>query len=179
MVNAPVNGYELIDKKEQNTQKVLDQQPEKQCEQKSTGWSEKDEEHIESILKRLDGMCKKGATFTKTHFAVDQDMDWLKSLKGRVQPQPKQGRSEEDEKKIRALLSICDVYSTKFSFYPKENKDIENLKNWLKSIRPQNTWKPSNEQMELLREVQQALLGKDCHNRFVDFMYELKRLREE
>ena len=40
-------------------------------------------------------------------------------------------------------------------------------------------WKPSDEQIKLLREVQQALLGKDCHNRFVNFMYELKRLREE
>ena len=60
-------------------------------------WSEDDEEHIESILKRLDGMCKKGATFTKTCFAVNQDMDWLKSL------------------------------------------------------RPQNTWKPNDEQMEALK----------------------------
>lgn len=41
------------------------------------------------------------------------------------------------------------------------------------------TWKPSDEQIKLLREVQQALLGKDCHNRFVIFMHELKRLREE
>ena len=47
-------------------------------------WSEEDEEHIESILKRLDGMCKKGATFTETCFAVNQDMDWLKSLKDRL-----------------------------------------------------------------------------------------------
>jgi len=44
-------------------------------------WSKEDEEHIESILKRLDGMCKKGATFTRTRFAVNQDMDWLKSLR--------------------------------------------------------------------------------------------------
>lgn len=47
----------------------------------------------------------------------------------------------------------------------------------LKKLQPQ--WKPSEEQMKLLREVQQALLGKDCHNRFVNFMYELERLREE
>ena len=51
--------------------------------------------------------------------------------------------------------------------------------NWLKSLRPQNRWKPSDGQMELLSEVQNALLGKDCHNRFTDFMWELKKLKEE
>lgn len=52
--------------------------------QKPIEWSEEDEEHVESILERLEGMCKKGATFTATRFAVNQDMDWLKSLKERI-----------------------------------------------------------------------------------------------
>ena len=52
-------------------------------------WSEEDEEHIESIIERLDGMCKKGATFTITKFAVNQDMGWLKSLKERYAWKPK------------------------------------------------------------------------------------------
>lgn len=47
-------------------------------------WSEEDEKHIDSLLERLEGMCKKGATFTKTRFAISQDMDWLKSLKQRI-----------------------------------------------------------------------------------------------
>lgn len=93
--------------------------------QPQQGWSEEDKAHIDSLLKRLEGMCKPGATFTSTGFAISEDEDWLKYLI------------------------------------------------------PQSTWKPSEEQMELLREVQQALLGKDCHNRFVNFMYELKRLSEE
>jgi inosine/xanthosine triphosphate pyrophosphatase family protein len=53
-------------------------------EQKSAEWSEDDNEHAESILERLEGMCKKGATFTTTRFAVNQDIDWLKSLKQRI-----------------------------------------------------------------------------------------------
>jgi len=44
-------------------------------------WSEEDVEHIESIIERLEGMCKKGATFTATRFAINQDIDWLKALK--------------------------------------------------------------------------------------------------
>ena len=53
-------------------------------EKKTAAWSDEDEEHVESILERLEGMCKKGATFTATRFAVNQDMDWLKSLKDRI-----------------------------------------------------------------------------------------------
>lgn len=92
-------------------------------------WSKEDEERLNKIAGYIKG---KG---------YEDDADWLKSFKERVQPQPKQGG--------------------------------------MKSIRLQNTWKPSDEQIELLREVQQALLGKDCHNRFVNFMCELKRLREK
>ena len=52
-------------------------------EQKSK-WSGDDNEHVKSILERLEGMCKKGATFTATRFAVSQDIDWLKSLKQKL-----------------------------------------------------------------------------------------------
>ena len=55
----------------------------KQGEQKPAEWSEEDEQHVNSLLKRLEGMCKKGATYTATRFAVSQDIDWLKSLKER------------------------------------------------------------------------------------------------
>lgn len=50
--------------------------------QQPAEWSEEDEKHVASLLKRLDGMCKKGATFTQTRFAVSEDMDWLKSRRG-------------------------------------------------------------------------------------------------
>ena len=49
----------------------------------NSAWSEEDEQHVNSLLKRLEGMCKKGATYTATRFAVSQDIDWLKSLKER------------------------------------------------------------------------------------------------
>ena len=43
--------------------------------------------------------------------------------------------SEEDEKMFRGIIAICDIQSTKTSFYSKENDDIEKLKNWLKSLK--------------------------------------------
>ena len=45
-------------------------------------WSEKDEQHIDSLLKRLDGLCRN--EFERTRFAINEDEDWLKSLKVRI-----------------------------------------------------------------------------------------------
>ena len=44
--------------------------------------SEEDEEHIDSLLKRLDGLCRN--EFERTRFAINEDGDWLKSLKQRI-----------------------------------------------------------------------------------------------
>lgn len=59
--------------------------------------------------------------------------------------------SDEDEKMFRGVIAICDIWSTKTSFYSKENDDIEKLKNWLKSIKDRiqpNQWIPSDEQIK-------------------------------
>ena len=49
-------------------------------------WSEKDNEHVNSLLKRLDGLCRK--EFTTTRFAINEDENWLKSLKERYTWKP-------------------------------------------------------------------------------------------
>ena len=51
-----------------------------------TAWSEKDNEHVNSLLKRLDGLCRK--EFTTTRFAINEDENWLKSLKERYTWKP-------------------------------------------------------------------------------------------
>lgn len=73
--------------------------------------------------------------------------DFLHSLRDRVKP--KQEWSEEDEKIIRALLPICDEWATRHSYLPKEDNDIKEIKNWLKSIRPQQKreWSKEDENM--------------------------------
>jgi hypothetical protein len=43
---------------------------------------EEDEQHIDSLLKRLDGLCRN--EFERTRFAINEDEDWLKSLKVRI-----------------------------------------------------------------------------------------------
>jgi hypothetical protein len=84
--------------------------------------------------------------------------------------------SEEDEIGFRDAMWAIEQART----IAKNENDMGNLwyaEKWLKSLKERYTWKPSDEQMKLLREVQQALLGKDCHNRFVNFMCDLKKLK--
>ena len=48
----------------------------------SSNWSEEDEQHIDSLSKRLDGLCR--SKFEWTRFSISEDIKWLKSLKSRV-----------------------------------------------------------------------------------------------
>lgn len=126
-------------------------------------------------------------------------ISWLKSLKERVQPQPKQEWSEEDRRilyNVKAYigyaagqrgvkdelfkeanewlnsLPIGFIYNKNYNedmvtLLVSELKQIANNNNapeqyqveinWLKSIRPQNTWKPSKEQLEALEHFVRSL----------------------
>jgi len=97
--------------------------------EKESIWSEEDEEKLNSIIQVLG----------------DNSLlvQWLKSLKDRVQLHPKQEWSEEDEFWLKEVERCVRVE------YPlKDSKIID----WLKSLRP-NHWKPSKEQMEALNAI--------------------------
>ena len=99
----------------------------KKIEQKSS-WSEEDEEvHRKCICAMRASACG----FPEEEKFVEQVDNWLKSLKDKVQPQPRQKWSEEDEN-IR--LRLIDY------LYGKSRlaKDREDGISWLKSLRPQN-----------------------------------------
>lgn len=104
---------------------------EKQGEQKP--WSEKDEKYFNAII----SIIKKNQSLIRLE---DWDINWLESIKDRVQTQPQQEWSEED---IVAIDSAVDALS----------KDLPSLAASLrriKSLMPQNRWKPSDEQMDAL-----------------------------
>lgn len=120
--------------------------PERFVLQPKPEWSEEDEEHIKSLLARLEGMCKKGATFTQTRFAVSEDMDWLKSLR----PQPKVEWSDEDEKNWKSYIERLES-----EYHKAPNVVLWDDINWLKSLherlkslRP--SWKPSEDEERLI-----------------------------
>lgn len=68
-------------------------------------WNEEDEQHIDSLLKRLDALCRN--KFERTRFAISEDRDWLKSLK----PQNKWKLSDEQIKVCKEVYA--DLLSAK------------------------------------------------------------------
>ena len=68
--------------------------------------SEKDNEHVNSLLKRLDGLCRK--EFTTTRFAINDDENWLKSLKERYNWKPSEEQMNTLEYYMHTL--VCNEH---------------------------------------------------------------------
>lgn len=125
---------------------------------RKTAWSKEDEEELDIAISTL------------KEAGQHDSAKWLKFLKDRVQP--KQEWSEEDIRNIEDIDSIL--------FY---NKDLPEdtcmrLRNWLKSLRPQSQWKPSDEQMIILQEaigiVGQLTPRGECLKELVEQLKKLK-----
>lgn len=121
---------------------------EKQGEKKPA-WSEEDESALGDALwaiKQARSIAKDENDMGNLWYAEN----WLKSLKDRVQLQPKQEWSEEDEKKIMWIVRLISTAGFRELDNDKMPCSRSELLYWLKSIKP-NHWKPSEEQMEALQ----------------------------
>ena len=80
--------------------------------------------------------------------------------------------SEEDERTLNNLVNL--IHGGAHLAYEEEI-------NWLKSLCPQNRWKPSDEQMEALELVVQyhAFANTDNRNKIVALFNDLKKLKGE
>ena len=58
--------------------------------------------------------------------------------------------SEEDKRHFELIISICEEEQKAYQNDSLPYINIGKAINWLKSIRPQNTWFPTEEQMEFL-----------------------------
>ena len=119
----------------------------KKIEQPKQEWSEEDEAGLNDALWAI----KQARTIAKD----ENDMgnlwyaeDWLKSLKDRVQPQHE--RNKEDEKCIRLSTDIIDS-ALRAGFCVQLDRD--RCVDWLKSLRPQKQWKPSEEHLDNLNNA--------------------------
>ena len=103
--------------------------------QKSVEWSEEDEKMRNQAIKLLDrfGGDRNSGAYTFLEKDCWNAADWLKSIKDRVQPQSKHEWSEEDEMQLDAAIHLVD-----------STGHIATM-NWLKSLKPQPHWKPSEE----------------------------------
>lgn len=169
----------------------------KQGEQKTTdkvesksAWSEDDERMFSGLISIVEDWYNTMSENEKEYYGDCGYIDWLKSLKDRVQPQ--QEWSEEDETAYKRIVSYIPQHLTAESYtanikwlnsikdrvqlQPKlewSEEDEKNLKllneviadsrltataanilsNWLKSLKPQTCWKPSEEQIKILNEI--------------------------
>ena len=97
-------------------------------EQDDQQWSEEDEKMFVRIL-------------YSPNF-IKEEKDWLKSIKDRVQPQPKQDWSEEDKE----MLELLGIAAT--NFYPTWTSS--KIHSWINSIKSQHKWKPTRQQLDTL-----------------------------
>jgi hypothetical protein len=101
--------------------------------------------HVEDAMKEVE---EKAEAFTAAHQGENAD-EILAQMRG----EKNSAWSEEDEKILGILIEGFEDYSEHDREWRKGLKIKECIK-WLKSLRPQNTWKPSDKQMEaLLSEV--------------------------
>lgn len=84
--------------------------------------------------------------------------------------------SEEDEEIYRKC--ICAMRASACGF-PEEEKFVEQVDNWFKSLKERYTWKPSEEQMNTLEYYMHTLICNE-HKEVLFGLYEdLKKLTEK
>ena len=95
-------------------------------EQKPAEWSEDDKLMRTLVIKTLEMFGGVGTT--------GMQIDWLKSLPERFNPQPKQEWNEEDERMLERAFHIMAEYSD------IDEKESEAVQNWLKSFHERATF---------------------------------------
>lgn len=131
--------------------------PEKYGLQKSAEWSERDKIIIE-------GACNALKIYGHTKLA---------SMLESISPQPKQEWSEGDEiLRVRTINRLETL-----NFHGISGKEIRESIDWLKSLRPQPHWKPSEEQMEALETAERWYSDNmGCNFALVSLCEQLKKL---
>jgi hypothetical protein len=110
--------------------------------EQSPAWSEEDEEMLKDIIRGLNAT----EHLLYTHDAqgktqIQGRIDWLKSLKEKVQPQPKQEWNEEDERIRKELLDYL------MKFIPHHDSDlVRKSKVWIawlekRGVQTFNKWR--------------------------------------
>lgn len=144
---------------------------EKQGEQKPA-WTEEDEKFLSDIIKDLVHPWNEYIPDR-----IEDEIEWLKnrlkSIKNRVQPQPKQEWSKEDKYNHNIILYLLNNECVGVA-------DKRIAIEWFKSLKDRYTWKPSDEQMKALSainvtgNISYAGQGQELINLFSD----LKKLKE-
>lgn len=152
---------------------------EKQKEQKPAEWGEED-----NI-----GWDEAFACVTKTERAAKDEEElqnavtaekWLKEIKFKycVHPKPKQEWSEEDEEMLNSCISSIEESKENRYAYKETDGDTsyDHEIDWLKSLRPQPHWKPSEEQMWALDVALENFYNQNDRAALESLYNDLKKL---
>ena len=99
-------------------------------EKVSPAWSEEDKNFMYDTLSNLTELKDR---YGEVYGNVGKCIDWLKSLKDRVQPQPKQEWSEKDEEMCQETIDWFEKKCFPYAL-EEENPARESIK-WLKSLK--------------------------------------------
>ena len=192
----------------------------KKLYEQKPAWNEDDERKMRYIENELSCLIADEreieSPLTKRVRDLYSALYWFKSLKDRVQPQPKQEWSEKciadvfekvglakiareqgydalTEAIQSAMIELSkftpqpqqewseeDLYKVESALFGTYAADVASkLLNRLKSIRPQNTWKPSDEQMNALEQVYDWYNNNFAPSETLTSLYnDLKKLKE-
>ena len=137
------DDYELVERS-----KSIEEELNKELQiivEKKSAWSEEDEttkNNISHIIRQYDKISKRE---NKPCWYIGDCLLWMQNIKDRVQ-QPKVEWSEEEKESLELLIdyisSLADVMPYDITIPPYNNR--KRMLNFLKSLRPQSHWKPSD-----------------------------------
>ena len=174
-------GYEWDDKKKElkkiefNPNDLIEESYQQQADDliamitEKPAWSEEDEKILGILIDGFEDYSEPGAEWWKG-LKVRECIKWFKSLKYKVQS--KQEWSEEDGDYINDLIKY-------FSQNERLENTIKDIVIWLKSLKNRYTWKPSDEQMNLLEELMEDNNQRYFYTILRSLYQDLKKLREE
>ena len=91
--------------------------------------------------------------------------------------QPKQEWNKDDEERIKNIISVLDVQVCWDGATGKKGNPYQKEIDWLKSLRPQSTWKPSDEQMITLEYYMHTLVCNEHKEILFGLYSDLKKLK--
>lgn len=140
-------------------------------------WNEEDEIDKELLNAAILFAMNSTDEFACNGVSKEDVIDWLKSFKDRVQSQQKQEWSEEDSYYRNHIIQIIEEIN---NAPLKRGEDWESYINWLKSLRLQNHWKPSDRQMDSITCAVKKMKESACYDsELVSLLNDLKKLKEE
>lgn len=149
-------------------------------EQKPVEWNDKDETILKRIIDELKERESVGVLDKSSYDIIEK---WLKDLKNKVQPQPKQEWSQEDERERKHCIDFLN-HPDMIEVTPTVKRGCID---WLKSLRPQKqcNYNPYKEVVDSIAEMceKYASLGSDlsdflCSDFFCNVRVKCKEAKE-